>query len=389
MLSGDNSNNIINEFIPINTTNKTELRKKDFISKKIFDYNDYINKKTTTLKEFKIPELKSIAKENHLHISGTKPILIERILGHFNKVKKTIKIQSFYRGWIVRCSIILRGPALNNRSLCVNDTDFVTMEPIKEVPYEYFFSYKDSKDFIYGFDISSLIELMKKSSKVLNPYNREKFDNQVVNDIKKLYKFSFIVYPSFKKDNESLTKPIINQPVIRQMNIIPPNPTMNTFIAFSSEEQVIRIQNLLEHRNNSISQRINNLFSEIDLLGNYTSSTWFTSLQLSSYPRLFRSLHDIWYYRSRLSRETRLKICPLLSPFIPINSPLDHSNENLYLNLRNVQTLCLEVMENLVFMGIDDDHRKLGTFHSLTALTIVSPEARNSMPWLYESVNFF
>jgi len=382
----ENTDNIINEFIPIKN-NITDLRKKKPVTKKTLDYKEYSIKRPL-LKEFKIPELKAIAKENQLHVSGTKPILIERIVGHFNKIKNAIKIQSFYRGRIVRCSISLRGPALNNRSLCVNDTDFVTMEPIKEVPYEYFFSYKDNKDFVYGFDISSLIELIKKSNKVLNPYNREKFDDNIVKNIKKLYKFSFIIYPDFKNNNESLTKPTNNQPIIRPINLLPTNPSVNTFIAFSNNEQLIRIQNLLEQRNNTVSQRINNLFSEIDLLGNYTSSTWFTSLHPSSYARLFRNLHDIWYYRSRLSRETRLKICPLLSPFIPLNNPLDHSNEQTYLNLGNIQALCVEVIENLVFMGIDDDHRKLGAFHALTALTVISTEARNAMPWLYESVNY-
>jgi len=40
-------------------------------------------------------------------------------------------------------------------------------------------------------------------------------------------------------------------------------------------------------------------------------------------------------------------------------------------------------------MGIDNDHRQLGALHSLTALTLVSPEARTGLPWLYESVFSF
>jgi hypothetical protein len=59
------------------------------------------------------------------------------------------------------------------------------------------------------------------------------------------------------------------------------------------------------------------------------------------------------------------------------------------LNLEDVQTICTEVFENLVCMGADDDNRKLGAFHALTALTIVSPEARAALPWLYESVFMF
>jgi hypothetical protein len=37
-------------------------------------------------------------------------------------------------------------------------------------------------------------------------------------------------------------------------------------------------------------------------------------------------------------------------------------------------------------MGLDDEHRKLGVFHALSALTVVSIGARSTMPWLYESL---
>jgi hypothetical protein len=40
----------------------------------------------------------------------------------------------------------------------------------------------------------------------------------------------------------------------------------------------------------------------------------------------------------------------------------------------------------MIFMGVDDEHRKLGAFHALSALTVVSMGARDTMPWLYESL---
>jgi hypothetical protein len=97
---------------------------------------------------------------------------------------------------------------------------------------------------------------------------------------------------------------------------------------------------------------------------------------------LFRHLYDIWYFRSQLPRETRLRICPLQAPF---DTSIER-NTNTALTLEDIQHICVEVFENLVFTGVDNDHRKLGAFHTLTALTIVSPEARMAMPWLYESV---
>jgi hypothetical protein len=43
-------------------------------------------------------------------------------------------------------------------------------------------------------------------------------------------------------------------------------------------------------------------------------------------------------------------------------------------------------MENMIYCGIDDEYRKIGALHVLTALTNVSLEARNAMPWLFDTL---
>lgn len=97
---------------------------------------------------------------------------------------------------------------------------------------------------------------------------------------------------------------------------------------------------------------------------------------------MFRSLYNIWYYQSQLSRETRIRICPLPAPF---DTTIER-NAVRPLTMEDIQKMCVEILENLIFMGVDDDSRQLGAFHSLTALTVVSAEARTAMPWLYESI---
>ena len=52
----------------------------------------------------------------------------------------------------------------------------------------------------------------------------------------------------------------------------------------------------------------------------------------------------------------------------------------------DIAKMCVNVMEDMVYMGIDTDSRILGTFQVLTALTFVSTRARIAMPWLYESL---
>jgi hypothetical protein len=359
-----NNNIIINELKPeIKKYNRTK-------NENLLDYKEY-SKKNVSLNSYKIPDLKIIAKQHNLHVTGTKPILIDRIITHFKKTKNVILIQSIYRGWVTRLSMKLRGPAFKNRTLCVNDKDFITMEPLNEIPVYNFFSYEDDKHFKYGFDITSLIQSLKQNGKLENPYNRERISSSIINIIRKLYRLSFIVFADFKNENEKPT-PVQNNRN-RQINNNVRQPINNY-----NPEQQNRINRLHEHRlNNPLSQRITDLFLELDHLGNYTNANWF-NLSTANYVRLYRHLYDIWFLRTQMSRETRYNICPLQTPF--------SGERNIILELDYVKNACVEVFENLVFTGSDDEHRRLGAFHALTALTIVSADARQAMPWLYESV---
>ena len=349
-------------------------------------YQNYKNN-TIEFNKYKLPELKDALKKYNLKISGKKEVLIERLETHFNKTFNIIKLQRFFRGWIVRYLLKLKGPALKDLSLCVNDSDFVTMEPLNEMSKDVFYSYKDSKDFIYGFDITSLIKMLQKKNKIENPYNREKLNTAILTQIKTLYNLSFLVYPHFKDENERLQ----NQNNYRQTVQRPVQNTMNN--RFNHEQNRIntiettpemtnRQNRLLEIREKPLNERINHLFTEIDSLGNYTNSSWFTNLDIRKYILFYRTLYDIWFFRSNLSREVRNYICPNQNPFDGV-FPRTTYNE---LSLPQIQTACLTTIENIVYLGINDDYRKIGTFHVLSAITMVSNEARQALPWLYESV---
>jgi len=41
----------------------------------------------------------------------------------------------------------------------------------------------------------------------------------------------------------------------------------------------------------------------------------------------------------------------------------------------------------MVYCGIDDEYKRIGALHVLTSLTSVSIGARESLPWLYDSLN--
>ena len=306
-----------------------------------------------------------------------------------------MKIQKIFRGFILRKSFKLRGDAFKEKSLCVNNTDFYTLEPLDEIDFELFFSYKDSQNFHYGFNITSLIKLMKnKTSQLLNPYNREIISQNVISDISSLYKKIQLLFPNIlEPENVKLDSSNFGRTPqrvsIQPSRIYNRNPILNIDNTAALQEVSSRIQEVSnkinEVREKSVPVRIQELFMEIDQLGNYTNAEWFSRLELRDYIRLYRDLYDIWNYRAQLSYEIKRKICILNDPFLGIFNQRLYYNEVSFLQ---IQEGCLKVFENLVYTGIDTEHRKIGTMHALSALTIVSLHARTAMPWLYESLVF-
>ena len=278
--------------------------------------------------------------------------------------------------------IRLRGKSLNARELCINDTDFCTMEPIKEIDNAYFYSFTDKQSITYGFNITSLIEMFKRNNKT-NPYTREPWSTSHMNDIITLYNLCFILCEGFSKMNipyiQDKTNRTHNRNRIRQ-SLPDYNPITRPI---TNEEDLTRYTNIVNIRNNTIDNRINELFIEIDLLGNYTTREWFDNLDMRSYIHLYRKLYEIWYYRGELSREVQNNICPFYSPFDGIfTRPLLHNE----IQLQQIKIACLIVFENMIYSGITEDYRKIGTLHALSALTTVSQGAREYLPWLYESI---
>ena len=331
-----------------------DCQKEDVVVNDLFTYKNY--KIDQNLKKFKVNQLKEIAKHHKIPITATKGILIEKLENNFKKSILCEKIQRVFRGYLLRKSLSLRGPAIKNRSLCVNDTDFITLEPIDEIDTINFFSFKIDEH-MYGCSIFSLEEYIRKNGIKQQPYNRSPFPDEVLSNFYFLWSLINIFYkfPGHVK-NEKCDVLMVREP---------------------SDDIIEKLRNI---RNNSIENRIQEVFMEIDQLGNYTNSRWFSSLLAEQYCVFYRQLFDIW---ARLPMDIRDKIYILGHPFV------GHQRENGSLrDIGYIREACTFVIENFIYGGIDIEYRKLGALHVLTALTVASINARNSMYWLYESLVF-
>jgi cytochrome oxidase Cu insertion factor (SCO1/SenC/PrrC family) len=307
------------------------------------NYNDITNY------NYNVSQLKIIAKNYKLKISGNKNELVSRIFTFLYLSSYIIKIQKVFRGHIVKKYIGLHGPAATKRNLCTNSTDFVSMEPLEEIKFHQFLSYKDEDGFIYGFDITSLFNLFSKNGNINNnPYNRNKIPDTILKNIKTLLRLSKILKITIVLDLEDETPSI-------------------------SEEKVVELRAL-------------SLFQNIDSLGNYSNCNWFLSLNRNQIIKFVRELADIWSYRAQLSVETKRAICPPNGdPFRNLNMSLIHISQNFNI----VRKIVLEVLEKLVNTGVDKDSKSLGAYYVLGALTLVNQDAATSLPWLFQSLNYF
>lgn len=331
------------KFIDVNTKQEEPM-----------DYVRYF-KDNIDLRKRTIPELKRISRENGLFVSGAKPLLIERIQKHFTRIKRIIKCQSYARRYLVLSRMRIRGPALlpSKRKLCVNDTDFFTLEPIHEVEPSNFFSYQDEKGLIYGFNVKSLGMMYDSQGSLMNPYNRFAFTGK----------------------NLQYINALIGKPKHRTVD----EAEMETF------------NRLIELRNKPLDTRITDLFYEIDRLGNYTMSEWFSRLSREKYLYFYKRMRELWNYRAMLEDDMKRAICPFFDPF-----QFRMTRYNAWLNTQrerditdaDCRKLCVIVMENLIYTGRDDITKNVMVAHILSALTLVSQNARNTMPWLYDSIMY-
>jgi hypothetical protein len=355
--------------------------------------NDYItyesyNTKKYDLYKLKAPILKNSCRWHKLKVTGKKSILITRLEDLFTRIKCSIIIQKYIR--MRQCHIYYtnRGPGSMQRKLCNNNSDFITMEPLNEINFEYFFSYIDETNFIYGFNIVSLINLIKHKRKFENPYNRVIFSDSIKKRIIRLYNNTCIVDSRFRKQNDIFIHketPVYMNRIInrnRVSSVDNYNPIFDRVILLTHELNQ-RLEYLTHIRSLRINERVDRLFIEIDNLGNYSNNSWFNNLSHMQYVRFYRTLYDIWCYRGQISFALKKKICPFHDPFVGIfNRTIYHNT----ITVEQIKKACLIVMENLIYSSVDIECRKISALHVLSCLTIISPAARSAMPWLYESI---
>ena len=346
-----------------------KMSPKTFLNKNVFDFVSNIKKGKKVLKsEFKmlnledyekvityqynVSQLKDICVFYKLKKTGNKEELIHKIYNYLKYSLYAVKVQRMFKGYILRQYLIYAGPGLMNRNICINETDFATLGPIEEIPFNQFYSFTDNDNNVYGCDIRSLSGLVSSAKTsvsvngklVVNPYNREIMDEDKIKNFSLYLKMAKMAKIQFEINNI--------------VEVIEPKKQMELIII--------------------------ELFQYINELGNYADSLWLTDLSRHMLVLFIRELYDIWNYRAQLSPSMMREIIPPHgNPFIGLQLHLaqNQTNEALMKN-------AVRIIEIMVKSGMTVENRSLGAYYVLAALTLVSNNARNSLPWLYQSVAY-
>ena len=324
-------------------------------------YKDYNHILTIN---YNVSQLKLVAKYHKLKTTGNKEYLKKRLHNYLYFSCIVINIQKNVRSYLIKKYIKLHGPGFHNKTLCSNDVDFCTLDTLNNIPYNQFISFKDDNSHIYGFDVLSLYNLFVKVTK----NNKTRISNELNN-------------------NNSI------------LNV--QNPFTNIFFSYNVLKQLleyIRLSNLLKIHidlnyndlanlsiNKQTEMKILTLFQRIDSLGNYTNIKWFLDLDKYGLVRFIRQLVDIWNYRANLSQEIRREIVPPTGD--PFYDEIMNINNLSQYNFTQIRKYSIAIIDSMINKGINNNSCVLGSYYVLCALTMVSSDAANTLPWLYEAVS--
>jgi hypothetical protein len=247
-----------------------------------------------------------------------------------------VRGQHFYR---------TRGHAYHVRNIATNDTDFFSADPVKDISGAMFFSYKDTDNHIYAFDIRSIHSLIHRArvSGVLplNPFTRRVLDPFVIRRV------------------NNIVKQLAAQRISCEWAPLePPTP----------EQQ--------------LCMKIVDLFHLIDQLNYYSSPDWFLNMDINDHVQFYSEIHAIWTHRAGLSIAQKTAIVPGFTQLFR-HPPWALRGQSL----AAMQKLNMNTIRLLITSAEDRNDRILGAMYVVSTLTLVNADARRAYPWLYESVH--
>jgi len=86
--------------------------------------------------------------------------------------RRTTCISKRWKGYIVRKLLTLAGPGVLNRSVCHNQEELLSFEPMTTIRPSDYFGFEEHQK-VYGFELRTMFDILNRSAVPLNPYTRQ------------------------------------------------------------------------------------------------------------------------------------------------------------------------------------------------------------------------
>jgi len=300
---------------------------------------------------------------------------------------KVIKLQKWIKMRLSLFNKKLHGIALVRRSLCVNDSDFVSLDDIKDISLVDFVSFQDACGFVYGFNLDSVVDLILKS------------DEHFIETFKKNYhgdgnwnlcyrQFIRILYNHYNKIK-------INNPYTR--DILPGEFKLNVFRLYARKIYSIKPNqnttgnNTLTMVNGAISgnggndgdhrMRVRNkcfaIFQKIDMFGYMTDITWLMDENVKNIKLFYKKLAFQWNLEFGLDNTARYRIARTHNLFNNL-----HEVMLSRLDKYNLLDKILDILNILVSNGESESDKNTGAILILYGLAAINRRCIEANPWL-------
>ena len=291
-----------------------------------------------------IQDIKNTLSKYRLNNVGKKKELLDTLFKFFDKLNFynknldiIIKCQQKIRKKLNYRKVETQGEGILDKSKCSNQEDFYSLDSIMELEDKYFFSYRESNH-IYFFDIRSFKKLLQNDGK--NPYTRNDIPDEAIKMFNKRL--------AYLKENNIVIEEIVEK---------------------LSKEQIF-------------NNRVLTIFQKIDMLNVIAGGVdinWFLDLNILQLKMLYKSLEDIWNYRTQLPPQKKQEIVPNESMF-PYRV-MDVYNLN---KKKLIQKIILKEIDKLVSSAVSDEDKRTGAYLVLTGLVEVSIPCMEALPWLVQ-----
>ena len=290
-------------------------------------------------------------------------------------IDKLQLISKLYRGFHIRKINKLKGEGFLHLSLVNNQTDFLNFTDIKNISYYNLITYKDNKDFIYAFDIHSLLTYIeelqrthiKKTSDistlsiqtiVVNPYTREIFPTNFLDNM-----YYLKAYNDKHIKHTTDTNPTPQE--------IQPSLQMNVSIKTENKKKQL-----------TVKRQCVSIFQRMDELELYTQARWFLDLNIYKLRKLYFMIEDIWRYRASLTLELRKKFVSNGRAF-----EWPYGYIKMLTDKIKLQRILLHEFNKFVHEGQTKDDCITASYWILMGLTTVSEDAAAGCPALVQSMH--